>query len=299
MGVGTGHGKLLLFGEHAAVYGHPALGIQLEATLSLSFIEGPQWSFEGIPNDAVSIVREVADETHAILGLEAGRGTIRLSGSLPTAVGFGSSAALCIALLRALDSTHRLTGDADRLWEASHRLEHRFHGTPSGIDTGLALYPGASTIYPDPPNLPRREPARLPSMKLLVGALPRISSTAALVRGIRERRDADREKVDAQLNDLGRCAREASTATTALEMGDLARQAQRTLTELGLSTPLLESALLAAESAGALGGKLSGAGGGGAFWSVFPADADTSEAEERVHKKTAGEIVFLRPMVVA
>ena len=295
MGVGTGHGKLLLFGEHAAVYGHPALGIQLDATLTITFDAADEWELHGIPDDALDVVTGAVREAARILGSDPRPGRLSLSGSLPTAVGFGSSAALCIGLLSAMDDTGSLSGD--RMWSAAHELEHLFHGTPSGIDTGLALFPGASMIYPDPPLLPRREAALLPPMRLIVGALPRETSTADLVRGIRELRGRDEAWVNSMLETLGQCSRDAATAVDASAVGELARQAHGLLCELGLGTAALDAALDAATEAGALGGKLSGAGGGGAFWAVFPPGADTKDAEALVTKKTAGtKLVYLRSL---
>lgn len=300
MGVARGHGKLLLFGEHAAVYGHPAVGMQLDAYLEVSIEPSFQpgegaWVLPELPPRESRLVRAALDALeHAPEG-----GRLGISGTLPMSVGFGSSAAFCTALVRA--SGARASADREALWGEAHRIERVFHGTPSGIDTGLSVYPGASIIYPDPPALPRREAARLPRAALLVGAIPRTSTTAQLVAGIRTMRERDRAAVEQSLHRLGGLSETAASpqrCPDAAALGSIADQAQAILRTLGLSTPQLDGALTALHDAGALGAKLSGAGGGGAFYGVFSSIADAEAAAPVLEKRMAQqatEVVFLRP----
>lgn len=275
MGVGRGYGKLLLFGEHAAVYGHPAVGIRLDEYLEVEISCGsaPDWSLPGLDEPEASLIRT------SLEGLPGSPepGVVRIRGTLPMSVGFGSSAAFCTGVLRAAG----FPGDSLALWEAAHRLEHVFHGTPSGIDTGLSVYPGASILYPKPPALPDRAPARLPPAWLLVGALPRTSTTASLVTGIRTLRDRDPSRVDAILCELGSLSRDAASLETcpdAASLGRLADEAQTRLASLSLTTPELDLALAALRTSGSTGAKLSGAGGGGAFFGVFRDEAGAASA---------------------
>ena len=302
MGVARGYGKLLLFGEHAAVYGHPAVGLRLDAYLEVSLEPGEDgWLLPELPARESDLVRRALAELH---GAPAG-GRLRIEGNLPMSVGFGSSAAFCTALVRAAGGagTARVgTGfDREALWAEAHRIEHVFHGTPSGIDTGLSVYPGASIIYPDPPALPRREAARLPRAALLVAAIPRTSTTAELVAGIRAMRERDRAAVEHSLHRLGRLSEAAATPEScpdAVALGRIADQAQAVLRTLGLSTRPLDEALTALHDAGALGAKLSGAGGGGALYGVFASLADAEAAAAVLEKRMAQqatEVVFLRP----
>ncbi|MFW5742927.1 MAG: mevalonate kinase [bacterium] len=297
MGVARGYGKLLLFGEHAAVYGHPAVGLQLDAYLEVSVEPGEErWVLPDLPARESDLVRRALGELHRA---PAG-GRLDIEGNLPMSVGFGSSAAFCTALVRATGGPGT-ANDREALWAEAHRIERVFHGTPSGIDTGLSVHPGASIIYPDPPALPRREPAVLPRAALLVAAIPRTSTTAALVAGIRAMLERDRAAVEHSLHRLGRLSEAAATPEScpnAAALGRIADQAQAILRTLGLSTPRLDEALTALHDAGALGAKLSGAGGGGALYGVFASLADAEAAAAVLEKRMAQqatEVVFLRP----
>jgi mevalonate kinase len=199
-------------------------------------------------------------------------------------------------MLSSLDADKRLD-DTAALWAAAHELEHLFHGTPSGIDTGLAIHPGANIVFPDPPALPSIAPATLPRMQLLVGAVPRTTGTAELVAGIRTLRERNPRAVNARLAHLGELSRKASSCGSAREIGEMASEAQEELAALGLSTPVLESALSTAIRNGALGAKLSGAGGGGAFYAVFEENEGAQQALAAL-RSAVPELVYLATIPV-
>jgi mevalonate kinase len=305
MGIGRGFGKLLLFGEHAAVYGHPAVGVQLRDYLEVE-VRSPRaggtkavdgavaWRLPQLGQREQQLIRSAL----AQLPDDVATGVLEVRGTLPTSVGFGSSAAFCTALLRATGIASRLT--ARELWDQAHRLERVFHGTPSGIDTGLSVYEGVSLFRPNPPDLPAREAIRLPRATLVVGAVPRTSSTAVLVAGIRALRERDSAWVDATLDRLGELSRIAASAERcpdAAALGEAADEAHGLLSELNLSTPELDLTLSVLRAAGATGGKLSGAGGGGAFYAVYDSPESARLACETLETETAQagvELAYLR-----
>lgn len=301
MGVARGYGKLLLFGEHAAVYGHPAVGIRLDGYLEVAIHprETPGWQVPAVPPRDAGLIR---DALISLPGAPQG-GRLELAGTLPTSVGFGSSAAFCTALLQAHQPDRVWT--RRELWQEAHELERIFHGTPSGIDTGLSVHPGASIIRPDPPGLPSRDPLRLPDSVLLVGAVPRTSSTADLVAGIRRMREHDEASVDRTLHRLGVLAETVGDprhCESAEQMGRAANEAHGLLASMGLSTPELELLLDELREAGALGAKLSGAGGGGAFYGVFGSHAAAELAARslrRAAQSRAIDLVYLDLMNIS
>jgi len=286
MGVGRGYGKLLLFGEHAAVYGLPAVGLRIPQYLELTItpIDGEHWQLPEIDTRAAELIARAVDTLPSVLGHPVTAHALSIGGNLPMSVGLGSSAAFCTALLRALDERRFSANGAfpahdasssrsiETFWKAAHALEHVFHGTPSGIDTGLSIRPGCSVIVPNPPGLPTATPAQLPRSWVVAGAVPRTGSTAGLVAGIRARRDAEPEATDALLRRLGAISSEAGTmgaAGDAAALGVLADEAHTILSDLELSVTAIDEALELLKRRGSTGGKLSGAGGGGAFFAVF------------------------------
>lgn len=290
---GQAHGKLLLFGEHAAVYGHAAVGIGLPFPLRVDLALpaggalGADNSSAGAPRapdlKLPGMTKEDADRLLAALRLAAEAepavtsvsGAIEISSQIPQGAGIGSSAALCAALSRLLLRAATGGEPPERVRRLAHAMEHAYHGTPSGIDTALALFDGLALLRADGARLPTLSPLTGGRFALAAGCLPRSGDTGTLVGALRRRiASGDPTALDA-VNQLGAIAEEsAALFRTAAEpvapaLARLADRAHRLLAGLGLSSSGLERAIDAGLRRGGLGGKLSGAGGGGAFFVVF------------------------------
>jgi mevalonate kinase len=279
---GSGRGKLILFGEHAAVYGYTAVGTSLpcRTRLSLEPVIAGEGGREAVltPDEKGAdraVFLDLLEEAAALTGSPPNRfaGTWRRRGDVPRSGGFGSSAALCVALSRVIldipgGAYHR------EVHSLANALERRFHGTPSGIDTGMAADSGAAAWTKGGDSLPERRPVNLPPWHLIYGALPRTGSTAGTVGELRRRMESGDPEVRRSMEELGgiseafveSCASVSSGADFALRAASLTNRAQVVLAELGLSAGALETVLELAVSNGALGGKLSGGGAGGAFY---------------------------------
>jgi mevalonate kinase len=299
-GEGSGSSKLILFGEHAAVHGHPAVGIALPGSTSVSLdLSGRQeWTFSGILENDVSRVASVINLLERFFPaiMRRGRGVIRIDSTVPRGMGFGSSAALSVACVMAGISLlrGRLRYPFRRsLWRLANQTERLFHGTPSGIDTGLSLLGGMNAFYPDAPGLPRARRISAPPLYFVIGAVPRQKDTRTLVAEITERVRRGEVHVVEALGHLGRLSRMAVRVLVSrdpaavLEMGRMADEAQAVLASLGLSSEYLEELLAAGREAGAVGGKLSGAGGGGAFFLVAAEEERARTVAERVRARAA------------
>jgi mevalonate kinase len=291
--LGRATGKLILFGEHSAVHGHAAIGISLPERVTVRFTGGSAdaWDLGRVPPDDRSRAAEVLArirDTVTALSARSPAG-IEVESDVPRGVGFGSSAAFCAAFVRAaLSYAGETVTTLEREWRLSHEAERIFHGTPSGIDTGLALIGGATAFHPSPPALPRAEPLPSSPLHLVVAAVPRGQSCAALVASVGQRmRDGDRvtREAIAALGGLAETALAAlrdGTGDKAPEIGATADRAMAHLRLLGLSTPALDKLLDAGRLCGALGGKLSGAGAGGAFFLVARDALSAKEIEGRL-----------------
>ena len=127
------------------------------------------------PDDRETVLAILARLEEHIPELAArGRCSVRIDSDVARGVGFGSSAALCGALARAaLAHAGAAAEQDDRAWSLAHDAERLFHGTPSGIDTGLALMNGMHAFLPRAPRLPVREPFLTAPVHLVVAAVPR------------------------------------------------------------------------------------------------------------------------------
>lgn len=315
----SAHGKLLLFGEHAAVYGHPAVGLGLPFVLHANIVlhRDPAGRAGPDTSQATGLVLagmsdEDADRLRAALRLAAEvepslsrvAGSLSVSSEIPRGAGLGSSAALCAAISRALLAPGKKSARPEkRVHLLAHAMEHAYHGTPSGIDTGLALFDGLALLRAGTGSLP--EPTALEGGRfaLAAGCLPRAGNTGTLVGALRRRVAArDAAALDA-VDRLGAIAEEsaelfcAGAGPVAGPLARLAGSAQKLLAGIGLSSDALEKAIDAGVRSGGLGGKLSGAGGGGAFFVVFDSPEAATAAlptiAENCNSDSAGQGVPL------
>lgn len=266
--VGAGHGKLILFGEHAAVYGYPAVGFGLPWKVKVSIVPAIRTYWNLTPKQELyrpqlEALLKVLDKRFSLPTCQ-----ISFSSEVPIGVGFGSSGALCVALIRAVNhlSDTPLTSPTE-IWREAHTLEKLFHTTPSGVDTGLSLFPELCAFSFEESLLPSRKSLHYNLPPMVIAAVPRRLSTKELIVELSQRLNRKEH-----LKNLGAIASEASSISARKTdvFGALANQAHHHLDQLGLSNPSLNALLEEGKRLGALGGKLSGAGGGGAYFLVCP-----------------------------
>jgi mevalonate kinase len=268
---GFGHGKVILVGEHAVVYGHAALaagisaGVTAFATAGAGRLRVPAWSLEAAADDGSDVGRALA----AVLDRFGTRALdFDVDAQIPSRAGVGSSAALAVALAQA---AARATGREDRatIDGAVNDAESVFHGTPSGIDAAAAAS-GAVGRFTRAEGWQRVRV--LQTMTICVGLSGRPRDTAAQVAAVarlRERMPATNDVLAL----LGRLAGDAEAALASGDIDGLGRlldAAHGLLAALRLSSPELDTLVHGARSAGAIGAKLTGAGGGGAVIALAP-----------------------------
>lgn len=256
----SARGKVILVGEHAVVHGAPAVAVAISrgARARAEPAERDElhiaaWGLSVSPDEE----SELARAFRAVLDETPGPRPVRvdLSTNLPPGAGLGCSAALGVATVRALDpdATHEVQVARAMQWERV------FHGTPSGVDAEVAASGGCIFFRVGAPV--ERIALRAP-LVLCVGDSGRASSTGAMVAAVRARPDGEREEIFGELESLAHEAR-AVLAQGASGLGGVLSRAHAALGRLGVSTPTLDAMCRTAERAGALGAKLTGAGGGG------------------------------------
>ncbi|MET0152938.1 MAG: mevalonate kinase [Candidatus Binatia bacterium] len=280
-GLGTSPGKVILLGEHSVVFGEPAIAAAIGRRLEVRIRRGEarQPSGDAKLEEAIGVgARE--------LGLDAAGLSVEVRSDIPPACGLGSSAALSVALIRALADLAGLTPAADDVRRHASRVEDVFHGTASGADVATS-WDGHIVWFE------RGDPARIERLRagkpfdLVIALSGEVRSTAGPVGRLRQRYAARPElygKFFRLAGDLVRAGRVALEGGDWETLGALMDAGQGLLNGFGVSTPILERMIGTARGAGALGAKLSGAGGGGAIIALAP--ERSSEVAEAL--RTAG-----------
>lgn len=263
-------GKAILFGEHAVVHGIPALAVGLDRGAraeATPLPEGPSTlAIRGF--DAIEEGTPVARAFRDLLG-DAGPFAVRAEADLPPGGGLGCSAALGVAIARAVDPT----GDVLARAAAWERV---FHGNPSGVDAAVAAMGGCVLFERGAPI----QRVRLAGpLHLCVGHSGQASSTKAMVEAVArlvERRPETTKKTFDAIATVVKNAKLALEAGDVRAVGQLFDLNQMLLSGLFVSTPEIEQMCALAREAGALGAKLTGAGGGGCVLALVasPGDAD-------------------------
>ena len=278
----SAYGKVILVGEHAVVHGHAALAAAIDRKVLVWFVGRPSGPISlAVPHWELSVTVGDANplaEALAVLAHEVGADHLSVSlhavAELPPAVGLGSSAAMMVAVTRALAAAAGRRLEPARIEEIAGVGEQQFHSNPSGIDVALAARGGVG-LY-------RRGEGLTPvvlaaPLTLAVGLTGETRRTADMVNKVTEALARAPATTEPLLAELGRGAEEAAAA---LERGDegalgkIMERAQEILAGLGLSTRALDAMVDTAQRAGALGVKLTGAGGGGAVIALAPGRTD-------------------------
>lgn len=248
---GRGLGKLVLCGEHAVVYGHPALAVAVDrcTTVTLSRDLGAP-PVEGEPRLAEALSRVVEPDV-----------AVRIDSDLPIGRGMGSSAALAVALVRARAA---LQGEpppgAEVVFERAMPVERVFHGNPSGIDVAVSSRGGLIRYQRPPGRSPTLTHLPAPRWRIVVLDSGQVGDTAELVAQVASRRPG----IDDALDRIGALADHAGDCLDDLPaLGALLNDNHELLRRIGVSTPDLDALVRLARDAGAYGAKLAGAGGGG------------------------------------
>jgi hydroxymethylglutaryl-CoA reductase len=194
---------------------------------------------------------------------------------LPRASGLGASAALAVAIIRAMAAGFDVQLSDEEVSNLAFECEQIVHGTPSGIDNTVATF-GRPILY-------RRAdadggtasdirdivtPRPIPVVIGLTGVRSLTSHTVGLVRAARERHPARYEAIFSQIDELALAGADALRRGDAAELGELMNMNHGLLGALQVSSPELEALVGVARRAGALGAKLTGGGGGGAMIAI-------------------------------
>ncbi len=277
--IASAPGKVILFGEHAVVYGHPAIAA---ATDQRTLVEvdrcGDRFTVNGFRiheryhSYLLKAVEELWHEDDAV--------RIQTEGGVPSASGTGSSAALTVATVAAL---HRLQeiDDLPRLAQDAFTIERKTQGGGSPVDTSTSTAGGAIAIAGEPPQMGERlwdihweeqtwfvERVPLPALSLVVGnsgVKGRTDEQVAKVRNAAAKNVLVRDT----LGEIGQIARDAVPLLRnddRVGIGQLMDRAHACMHTIGVNHPAVQHLVDAVRAVpGTFGAKITGAGGGGSM----------------------------------
>jgi mevalonate kinase len=281
--------KIILFGEHAVVYGRPALAVpvtQIHADVEVSdssragiWIHAPAVDLHAelntLPSDHP--VAAVIHNLFFSLGISPFPPLeINISSTIPVASGLGSGAAVSVALIRALSSAVQRPLSDEQVNAFAYEIEKLHHGTPSGIDNTVITYARPVYFIKGHPI----ETVKVGQPFTIVIADTGIAApTKQSVSDVRKLWMKKTNRFEAVFDEVGQIAlmarRVIESGQPAL-LGDLMNHNHAFLQEMTVSSPELDALVRAARKAGALGAKMSGGGRGGNMLAlVAPEMAET------------------------
>lgn len=288
---GRAHGKIILMGEHAVVYGEPSIALPFPAvqmTAKVKRITGPlrvDCSFyHGIADEMPEVLesfKKTIDLALSTLQKPSENLAISIDSTIPAERGMGSSAAVAVAVIRALYQYFDKALSIDVLLHLVNEAEKVAHGNPSGLDA--AMTSGDSPLYF------QKGQAFVPiqlhmDAYLVVGDTGVTGQTKEAVQSIADQLATEkRQDVQQQIQQLGFLAEEVKRflqENIPASLGRAMDHAHILLTELGVSNEDLDRLVLAAKKAGALGAKLTGGGRGGCMIAL----AETLEQAKEIQQ---------------
>lgn len=276
MSKGFAPGKIILFGEHAVVYGQPALAVPVyqvraEARVNRVFAPGIRINAPNImlneKLDALDVAHPLAATVrNTLTALEAGSlsgVTLSVRSNIPLASGLGSGAAVSVAMIRALAKYLKKTLSDEQVSALAFETEKLYHGTPSGIDNTVVTY--AKPVY-----FVKGEPIEILHVEkpftIVIADTGIPASTKDSVRDVRIQHHKQPERYGtlfAAIGSIAQTARQLIEAGMPDSFGPLMNENHALLRNMGVSSPKLDQLVEIAREAGALGAKMSGGGRGG------------------------------------
>jgi len=281
--------KIILLGEHAVVYGKPALAVpvtSLRVTVTATPAEATiieaadlqQTLPDGMSADELTdpLLRMIS-ATAQHFGAQPPKMRFRIASSIPVASGLGSGAAVSAALGRAVALALGHDILAEVLNGLVYDIERIHHGTPSGIDNTVIVY--EKPVYFIRGQTPQTFEVNRP-MRFLIADTGRTALTRESVGDVRRLVEANPSQIQPVLDAIGYgvdLARLALAQGDSALLGELMVKNHKLLQTLTVSSPELDHLVMAALGAGAVGAKLSGGGRGGNMIALV-----TSETEQIV-----------------
>ena len=307
--------KVILFGEHFVVYGSPAILAAINKRISVgartiihdenkivirsdigvageyrnngefNALEGENKS-KAVLDPLYGAVRQVLlmrnKKKKKNIGIEIG-----ISSRVPPGIGLGSSAASCVATVAAVDSLFQKNPSRQKVCELAIESERLIHKRTSGADCYVSTFGGLMQYYGKSKSFKNIETKG--SLFLVVASTGIKHSTSDLVAGVKRFKDTNRilfESLSKQASDICLQACTAIKSGKCDKIGELMNENQIILQQIGISHHKVRDIIDICSKAGAMGAKITGAGGGGAVIALAASKQESTKIAS--HVKAAG-----------
>lgn len=310
-------GKLMLFGEHSVVFGYPCIVTAVDRRLSITVEENGEDIFVlDAPDLGLrAYSKKISDLGNKNLPKEVSfietcyklflkkypqKKTIhvRSKNEFKSSYGLGSSSASTVAFAKALSEFYEVPMTKDQLFDLCYATVLEIQGVASGFDIAAAIWGG--TLYYITPHgkfIKHKtvEPINLKNLPLIVGYTGVKADTATLVRMVQNLHSENKKTINSIFTDITLLVEQAKKTLQQQDwphLGLLMDENQALLRRLQVSSIELENLIAASKSAGAMGAKLSGAGGGDCMLAL--ADEDNKIAIAQEIEKVGGKIIEVK-----
>jgi mevalonate kinase len=307
--------KVILFGEHFVVYGGPAILAAINKRISVDartiiheqnkivirsdigvageyHNKGEFNALEGgskaksVLDPLYGAIRQVLlmrnKEKNNDIGIEIG-----ISSRVPPGIGLGSSAASCVASVAAVDSLFQKNPSRQKVCELAIESERLIHKRTSGADCYISTFGGLMQYYGNSKSFKNIQTKG--SLPLVIASTGIKHSTSDLVAGVKRFKDTNRilfESLSKQASDICLQAVTAIESGKCDKVGELMNENQIILQQIGVSHHKVREIIDICSKAGAIGAKITGAGGGGAVIALAASKQESTKIASRV--KAAG-----------
>ncbi len=300
--VASAPGKAILFGEHAVVFGKPAIAFAVDKRATITIKKGNTYTTFESPilnlkaeidlidgniklnkgySGIVKYVLEAVLKCHDRSPID-----IILDMEMPIGAGLGSSAAVTVATLAALENYHKRDISVSKIAKMAHEIEIKVQGSASPLDTTISAFGGIIYLSENSEIIPLKSDLE---DSIVIGYTSSRGNTGEMVAGVKKRRDSNPEIMDLIIDSIGNITNKAKNLlnidqlnTEKMEaLGELMNINHGLLDAIGVNTLELSYMVYIARKAGAIGSKITGAGGGGSMIALCNGNENQVLAEIR------------------